>query len=187
MSFLQGKVVLVGDASVGKTAIINYYFQIDSEEKPTIGANSHKSVVKYNSHEVILNIWDTAGQDDFRSLVPMYARNSQVALIVYDQSNKASFDHVPGWINFLKDNVNIPHIFLVGNKSDLDENVQSTDALQIADDNDFRYIRTSAKSGDGINELFCQIAEVVYESGDGENGSFMKKESEAPAENSSCC
>ena len=118
----------------------------------------------------------------------MYARSSQVALIVFDQSNKASYDHVPQWVSFLKDNVDIPNIFIVGNKFDLTEEVPSTEAMQYAETNEFKYIRTSAKTGDGINELFYQIAEVAYNSeGKVDKEINSQNLAEKTTESSGCC
>ena len=163
MSIIKGKVVLVGDTSVGKTAIVNCFNKLSIDVSPTVGANSITCNVKLEStgEEVTLNIWDTAGQDDFKCLVPMYARCAQVALVVFDQSNESSYETTEQWIQYMRDEVQVPNIFLIANKYDLDEKVDINKILAEAQTNNIQFHRTSAKTGFGIDILFQSIAEVV--------------------------
>lgn len=159
---MKGKVVLVGDTSVGKTAIVNCFNKLSVDVAPTVGANSITCTVSLETGEdVVLNVWDTAGQDDFKCLVPMYARCSQVAIIVYDQSKPVSFESVPQWTEYMKTDVGVPNVFLVANKSDLEEAVPFADGVNYAQKNGLQFFRTSAITGDQVDFLFKAIAEVV--------------------------
>ncbi|EAY08699.1 small GTP-binding protein, putative [Trichomonas vaginalis G3] len=162
MSTLKGKVVLVGDTSVGKTAIVNCFNRLSIDVSPTIGANSITCNVKLDSGETVqLNIWDTAGQDDFQCLVPMYARCAQVALVVYDQTQPSSFASTEKWIDHMKNSVGVPNVFLVGNKMDLNEVVETEKAIEFAESHQVKFFRTSALNGNGVDDLFQEIAIVV--------------------------
>lgn len=163
MSTLKGKVVLVGDTSVGKTAIVNCFNKHSIDVAPTVGANSITCNVTLEAtgENVTLNIWDTAGQDDFKCLVPMYARCAQVALVVFAQNEQSSFDSTAQWIDHMQKNVGVPNVFLVANKSDLDEVVSIEKALQFADERGVQFFRTSALNGNGVEDLFQEIAKVV--------------------------
>ena len=118
-AWVKGKVVFVGNASVGKTCIIASQNKLDQDYvQPTIAAASIATRVDLDGVEIKLNVWDTAGQDDYRCLVPMYAHFSHVAVIVFSVADKSSFDAIPSWIDYLKSNAEIPHTFLVANKID---------------------------------------------------------------------
>ena len=162
MSVLKGKVVLVGDTSVGKTAIVNCFNKLSTDVQPTVGANSITCHVTLDDgRAVTLNVWDTAGQDDFKCLVPMYARCAQVAIVVFDQSLPSSYESVDNWIQYMKDEVQVPNVFLVANKQDLDEAVDINQAINYAQEKEVTFCRTSAITGCGVDALFQSIAEVV--------------------------
>jgi small GTP-binding protein len=84
-SSLKGKIILIGNANVGKTSIFNYKISRDFQEKykSTIGANYQKVKIEVDSKKIILYVWDTAGQDNYRNLVPYYFRDTQAVLIVF--------------------------------------------------------------------------------------------------------
>jgi len=160
---VKGKIVFVGDTSVGKTALINSYNKLSINAKPTIGANSVACNVDYNGKNVVLNVWDTAGQEDFRCLVPVYARCAQVAVIVFDLTNQSSYDSVSEWVRYLKEEVQVPNLLLVGNKDDLNGVVNFNIAMQYAQSQNLSCIKTSALTGSGVEELFSEIAQFVEE------------------------
>lgn len=161
-AWVKGKVVFVGDASVGKTCIIASQNRASqSYIQPTIAASSVATKVDYNGTEVTLNVWDTAGQDDYRCLVPMYAHYSQVAVIVFSVTDAKSFESIPSWVEYLKSNADIPNIFLVANKIDLASEVDEASIVRVAEEQGLKLFQTSARTGENIENLFYAIAGVV--------------------------
>jgi small GTP-binding protein len=160
------KVVLVGDTKVGKSCILTRFVQgtFDRSMPATIGAAFLAKVVTTAGGPVRLQLWDTAGQEKFRSLAPMYYRAAAVAVLVFDVTSKASLDGLEDWAAEIADKA--PHnirLVVVGNKTDLrDERVVPRAAGEELSKR-FQavfYCETSAESGDGINEVFTKIAEM---------------------------
>lgn len=178
--FMQSlKVVLVGDAQVGKSCIAARYTQgqFDSETTPTIGAAFLTKVITTDNGSVRLQLWDTAGQEKFKSLAPMYYRSAGVVIIVYAINNKSSYESVRFWANDIRDKAaNVVKIVLVANKSDLedDREVSQTDMSKLASEikADFS-IECSAKTNQNISKIFSKIADICQ---DGLN--YMDKMSE---------
>ena len=114
------KVVILGDSSVGKSSIINRYINkvFNDYNEPTIGAAFFTVIINKN---IQLEIWDTAGQERYKSLAPMYYRGSHAAFVVYDITNKNSFNNALKWIDELKMITDGCLIYLIGNKSDLED------------------------------------------------------------------
>ncbi|KAK8857912.1 hypothetical protein M9Y10_013011 [Tritrichomonas musculus] len=160
------KVVLVGDTKVGKSCILSRFVQgtFDRDIPATIGAAFFTKVLTTSSGNVRLQLWDTAGQEKFRSLTPMYYRSAAVAVLVYDVTSKDSLEGLEAWSAEIADKA--PHnikIVVIGNKIDLsDERVVSTNlGKEYAEQfNASLYFETSAKTGEGINEVFSQIADL---------------------------
>jgi small GTP-binding protein len=160
------KIVLVGDTKVGKSCILTRFVQgtFDRTMPATIGAAFLNKVVTTANGPVRLQLWDTAGQEKFRSLAPMYYRASAVAILVYDVTSKSSLDGLEDWNAEIADKA--PHnikVIVVGNKIDLvDERVVPTASGQdlMKRLNAVHYAETSAQTGAGINELFTEIAEL---------------------------
>ncbi|SMN19259.1 similar to Saccharomyces cerevisiae YOR089C VPS21 Rab family GTPase required for endocytic transport and for sorting of vacuolar hydrolases [Maudiozyma saulgeensis] len=154
------KVVLLGDSSVGKSSLVMRYvigkFQTSNA---TIGAAFMTKTIQLNGDkEVTLEIWDTAGQERYRSLTPMYYRGTDVAIIVYDVTSPISLSHAETWIDELKSYVDTERnssalkIILAANKADLVDGYQQPEELKKSRSENFFVV--SAKSGDGIEELF---------------------------------
>lgn len=160
-AFVKGKVVFVGDSSVGKTSIINYINSISGEPLPTVGANSNTVNIEIDKKLVTLNVWDTAGQENFQCLVPLFARCSHVAVVVYDSSNYSSFTNIDKWLNFIREDSQVPHIIIVGNKADLDPVVSPDQVKDLKNKYDLPVFITSAATGHNIDHLFTHIAELV--------------------------
>ena len=122
MNYTKGKVVFVGNTGVGKTSIIYKYLRNNTPVIPTVAGNSMPIEVQLDNVNVVkLNVWDTSGSENYQCLVPMYARTSQVAIVVFDVTEEKSFEDVEEWLKYLNTNSNTPNIFLVGNKTDCDE------------------------------------------------------------------
>lgn len=161
------KVSLMGPASVGKTSILlrftkNNFFQ---DQTPTVGAAFASVNLETSKGQINLNIWDTAGQERYRSLVPQYARGSSAIILVFDVSNKKTFD---GAIEiFEKENENFTGTtiwYLVGNKTDLltnPDDLNFNQYIQYAQEKKITFIATSAKTGDNVPKLFQQIGDSL--------------------------
>lgn len=154
------KIIIVGEASVGKTSILDRWLH-DSFSKntaPTIGAGMSPVQIPVDGVNYSFHVWDTAGTPQFRSVVPMYCRKAVIALIVFDITNKASFDTISEWYHFVKENAN-PIFILIGNKIDQPElrQVQRFEAEQLADDLlKCQYVEVSALTSEGIS-LFSEL------------------------------
>ncbi|KAK8884901.1 hypothetical protein M9Y10_044024 [Tritrichomonas musculus] len=161
------KVVLVGDTKVGKSCILSRFVQgtFDRNMPATIGAAFLTKVIQTNENgNVRLQLWDTAGQEKFRSLAPMYYRSAAVAVLVYDITNRQSLDDLEDWAAEIADKA--PHsikLVVIGNKTDLPEERQVTEeeGQELANQlGAVVYGETSAKTGDGINKIFKDVAEL---------------------------
>jgi Ras-related protein Rab-5C len=158
------KVITLGKAGVGKTSIMQRYtsgsFQ-QSEE--TIGAASIKCAVDLTSGPVPLNIWDTAGQEKFQSLIPLYLHGADACLIVFDLTGPSVTQTVDKFFNDIKAHLNSNVlVILCGNKCDLlAKDQEPVEIAEWAQEKQIQYFITSAVSGQGIDELFLAIAAGV--------------------------
>lgn len=160
------KLVFLGDIYVGKTSIINrfMYDSFDTNYQATIGIDFLSKTLYLDDRTVRLQLWDTAGQERFRSLIPNYIRDSSVAVIVFDITNKQTFANCDKWVEDVKnERGNDAVIVFVGNKSDKAEEraVTLEEAQTKAGLFDAIYIETSAKTGDNVKQLFKQIATTL--------------------------
>lgn len=156
------KVIVVGDTAVGKTSII-LRFQHDvflPEHQATVGASFITKTVETPNGPANLNLWDTAGQERYRSLVPMYSRGAAVALIVFDVSEKSSFNELPNWVAAVRqDAPDDCQLFIVGNKLDLEFAMPKEEIISWAAKNKVQCFFVSALTGDGIQELFKDVSQ----------------------------
>jgi len=161
------KIVLLGDGGVGKTSIVTRYSTgvVPSTIKPTVGAAFVTKEIQIDGIDFELLIWDTAGQEAYRGLAPMYYRSAAIAIIVFDVSRPSTYDSVSYWINEIKNNSESrPVLVVCANKVDSDENkFNSTQAAEIfAKDNNAIFIETSALTGLGIDRLFQTSVAKFY-------------------------
>ena len=165
MSIESLKVVLVGESGVGKTSMITQFidqiFQED-QQSTTGGTFSTKDVICDGSKILRFEIWDTAGQEKYRSLTTMFYKDANAAVMVYDVTRAESFEELKNyWAKQIKEN-SPENIILViaANKSDLieQEQVDEGEARNFAKELSAIFISTSAKSSEGINSLFEEIA-----------------------------
>ena len=158
------KLNFLGDQSVGKSCIMERFVNdnFSKDYQTTNGLEFKSKIVKIEEQDdqkIKFLLYDTAGQEKFRSLIPMYTRDANIILLVYDVTSKNSFLHLPDWLNFLTDNgIDIKDkIFaVVGNKIDFIDTRQVTieEGENYAKENKFIFKEVSAATGDGINELF---------------------------------
>ena len=160
------KVVLVGDTQVGKTCILGRLTsgQFRASSPATVGAAFQNHVITTNKGAVSMQIWDTAGQEKYRSLAPMYYRSAQVAILFFDLTNRQSFLDLDQWANELEEKTTGEiKTFLVGNKCDLEDErqVSKEEAQEFSFQHGaIEYVETSAKTGDGVVDLFTKVAET---------------------------
>jgi small GTP-binding protein len=156
------RVVLIGDASVGKTSLFNRLIEHRFHEggAATVGASWHGYTTTVNGRETSFQIWDTAGQEKFRSLAPIYFRASKGAIVVFDVTNRKSFEAVGGWVATFKETAGPDAaVVIVGNKCDTDHRcVTVAEAQRWATDHRVPLFHASAKTGDGVEEPFRHIA-----------------------------
>ncbi len=166
----ENKVVLIGESGVGKTCIINQFMngKFDADSLATLSAQfCRKNIVFSGDKNITLDIWDTAGQEMFRSLNRIFYSNSKVVVLVYDVTNKKSFDELKNyWWGQIKENCNNNIIIaLAANKCDLYEQRQVSDeeGEEFAESLGALFASTSAKNDSGITKLFEDIASRILD------------------------
>ena len=153
------KLIFLGDQSVGKSCIMNRFMNdtFTEDYQATIGLDFQSKNVQIDNQDIHLLLYDTAGQEKFRSLIPMYTRDANIVLLVYDISCKDSFIHLSDWLRDLT-NLKIEEVIfaLVGNKNDLEDKreVNPEEGQKFAQEHDFIFHEISAKTGDGFSDLF---------------------------------
>lgn len=160
------KVVVVGASGVGKTAIVQHLLTGNFREdcQPTIGVEFKSYTIQSESESVKLQIWDTAGQERFRSVSKAYFRNALGAILMFDLTNRQSFDDLGMWINDLN-TLCAPnaYIILIGNKLDLrdDRQIVESEAQAFAQRYNLIYLETSAKNGDNVSDAFARLGTEI--------------------------
>ena len=162
------KVVILGDSQVGKTSIIARQMLGCQPETqtPTIGCHCSEIRVLVDEEPITLQVWDTAGQEMYRSLVPVYLRGAEAALLVYDITDRESFCSLGHWKDILADVVpESTPLFVIGNKIDLeeDEAVEDSQAQQFAQRQNSKLYKVSAVTGQGLGLLFEDIARGILQ------------------------
>jgi len=159
------KLVLLGDAAVGKSSILMRFLQNKFTDgiETTVGAAFSTKTIETRNRQVKFEIWDTAGQERFKSLAPMYYRGASSAMVVYDQSNMATFERAQEWVKQVMSTSMNPNIIvaLVGNKMDLDPSLRQVPiemAEAFAEREGLLFQEASAKTGKNVLSVFEMIA-----------------------------
>ncbi|KAI9197328.1 ras family-domain-containing protein [Polychytrium aggregatum] len=160
------KLVFLGEQSVGKTSLITrfMYDTFDNTYQATIGIDFLSKTMYLEDRTVRLQLWDTAGQERFRSLIPSYIRDSSVAVVVYDITNRNSFMNTSKWVDDVRaERGNDVIIVLVGNKTDLGDKrqVSTEEGEKKGKEFNVMFIETSAKAGYNVKALFRKIAQAL--------------------------
>ena len=156
ISVTRHKIIFVGDAGVGKTCIIIRIVDnpFSDTYEMSIGVDFMSKNLRYHGQNIKLQIWDSAGQEKYKGLIPSYVRNSSIVFIVYDISSKTSFNNVSNWITFIKSIENTT-IILCGNKIDLtSREVQTSEGQQFAQKEGIAFFEVSAKTNENIKLMF---------------------------------
>ena len=161
------KYIMIGNPSVGKSCILNQFLNglFADEYEVTVGVEfGTKTVETTDKSRIKLQVWDTAGQENFKSVIRAYYRSTAVAVVVYDITVKSSFESVQDWINECRTNGNAEAVLvLVGNKTDLSSKrvVTREEAEAFAKKSNMLYFETSAKNNEGVEEMFIKTADAV--------------------------
>lgn len=161
---LEVKVIVVGSAGVGKTSIVIRHKEnrFDPSVFHTLGASYHRFVIPVSDRRIIMHIWDTAGEEKFKSMMPMYYRDAVAALLVYDVTDELSFRSLNFWVTDMRLNLGDEILIcVIGNKADQNERrevtTQDAEAYTTKVGALF-YLETSALTGQGVNEVFGKLA-----------------------------
>ena len=160
------KFIIVGDSSVGKSNILLRFYQnrFDSSKTATIGMEFVSKHYIYNNTDYLIQIWDTAGQEEFKSITRTYYKASAVAMMVYDITNENSFENIKTWLSDCKEMApSTALLVLIGNKNDLEEKrvIIKERGEFLAQENDMIFFETSALNGNGIQEAFEKSIEII--------------------------
>jgi Ras-related protein Rab-6A len=155
ISVTRHKIIFVGDAATGKTSIINRIIDnpFNDTYEVSIGIDFMSKNIRFRGQNIKIQIWDSAGQEKYKGLIPSYVRNSSIVFIVYDISNRSSFDNIPNWISFVK-NIEKTTMILCGNKTDLDRDVNRNEAEELAEREGLLFFECSAKTNENIKNMF---------------------------------
>ena len=158
------KVSVIGPSNAGKTCIISalHNHSFDANTNPTIGAMFISEIFETSNGKIELHIWDTAGNEKYKNLIPMFFRGSSALIFVYDVTSVTNFEQVKEWCtSVINGEDGMFDLYLVGNKIDLKRKVNQQDAELFAKSINAIYFETSAKTGENISKLFNQVAENI--------------------------
>jgi small GTP-binding protein len=167
---MKAKVVLVGSAHTGKTSIANRYVygEYSPHTMPSTQPAFFQKKISYMGSELILEIWDTAGQEQYRALSPMFYRDADAGIVVFDLTDANSFGKCKQWVHDLRDARGAAIIIAIAaNKNDLPQlrSVSSEALLEFATTINAEPIDTSAKTGENIDLLFTSLAKELLKRG----------------------
>ena len=157
------KILTLGDTLVGKSSIVLRFSdnRFDDNQLATIGIDYKTKYIKVKDASVKVLLWDTAGHEKFRNIARQYYKGANGVLLIYDVCDRKSYERIGFWMDELKQNNEIEqlYIILVGNKIDVEEKrvVTREEAEKYAEDNNINYIEVSAKTGEGILDLFNEV------------------------------
>jgi len=166
----EAKIITLGDGQVGKSSLILRYIDnsFSTNYLSTIGVDSKYKKVNLNGKEIKVKIFDTAGQERFKSITSDYIRKANGMLLVYDITHKPSYDNIENWVNSLKeepDQKMIPSV-LIGNKKDLDEErvITEDEGKELAKrlEIEGHFYETSCRTGENVQKAFSDLIEQIY-------------------------
>jgi len=164
---IRFKIIIAGDPGVGKTSIIKNLSMNNFEKKyiSTVGFQISKKEVKEKEREFSVLIWDIAGQPQFHLIRPNFYQGSSAAIFVFSLTDRPSFYNVKNWVKECFRYINYIPSILVGNKSDLKNEriIITPQGKNLADGLGFRYIETSAKTGENIDQLFELLIKDIFD------------------------
>ena len=163
------KILLLGDASVGKTSFTKRYCYniFNPSERLTIGVDFHVKTIELNNKRIKLQLWDVGGEERFRFLLPTYCLGANAAFLLYDITRPSTLDNISEWINIVRQKGGSIPIMLVGAKLDLERaqrQVQRDYGIQIAEKNDMAsFVEISAKENVNVDNAFKVLTELTLD------------------------
>ena len=165
MKELLTKMIIVGDAEVGKTSLAYQYTSsvFSDQYIQTIGTNFLLKDTTINNCHLTLQIWDTAGQERFHKLMPTYYKGAHAAFVVFSVTDPQSYSNVKKWFDLVRQHAADPFIMIIGNKIDLEADIQisSEEGKALADKLGADYLEVSAKTRTNVDEGFDQIINAL--------------------------
>ena len=161
------QLLIIGDSTVGKTSILYQCTnnQFLSQHLATVGIDYYNKEESFNNKIVRVKIWDTAGQERYKSLTSTFFRNAQGIILVYDVTNRETFENLKYWIQSINSNLgvqtNVKKI-IIGNKIDLPREVTKDEADALANENSIKYFECSAKDNINIKESIRYCVEISF-------------------------
>ena len=162
------KIIWIGDSGVGKTCLLTKALKnfFDQELKSTLGFEYHNITININDKKILLQTWDTCGQESFKCIVNMFYKRAKLAILVYSIDNRKSFEGINFWLNELRINSSEQiKLILIGNKTDLDDQreVSYEEGKNFSQLNGFNFFsETSAKEGEAPFKVLTKTAEILY-------------------------
>ena len=161
------KILLLGDWSVGKTCFLMRYTEntFNYIHLSTIGVDFKLKIIKLdNGEEIKIQIWDTAGQDRYRTITKSYIRGAHGIILIYDVTSRKSFEGIQSWVKQIKDQVSSKVcVALVANKIDKEKReVSPEEGIKLGKEIDYPFYESSAKEGKNINECFDNLIKQIY-------------------------
>ena len=162
------KIMMLGDASVGKTSLTVRYIKgfFMQDLRLTIGVDFYSKTINFKEKNVKLQIWDFGGEERFRFLLTQYCKGANGAFFLYDITNPKSLDHLPDWTQIIRENAGDIPIMLIGSKLDLDEyRAVPRDAgiLAAKKYNLASFVELSSKTGENVEDSFSVMTETLFE------------------------
>ena len=163
------KIILVGESSVGKTSIMKRFIEnkFNNEYQSTIAAVNTKKLYRIDNDNIAeLNIWDTAGEEKFRTITKQFYKDAHGALLIYDITQKETFAKIDSWLDEIIDTAPSDIvIFLIGNKIDMDQKreVEYNDGKNFAEENSILFYEVSAKNGNNVGSTFDILANKIFQ------------------------
>ncbi len=163
------KILLLGDASVGKTSFTKRYCYniFNPSERLTIGVDFHVKTIELNNDRIKLQLWDVGGEERFRFLLPTYCLGANAAFLLYDITRPSTLDNISEWITIVRQKGGPIPIMLVGSKLDLEQSqrqVQREYGIQIAEKNDMAsFVEISAKENMNVDDAFKVLTELTLD------------------------
>lgn len=188
------KLLIIGESAVGKSCLLLRFAEDKFNETflATIGIDFKVRHVTIDDARVKLQIWDTAGQEKFRTITKAYYRGANGILLVFDVTNRDSFNKTRMWMSSIKEAMTDPvDVVLVGNKCDMERAVSTQEGQEMAEEFGIPYFETSAKTGLNVESTFLQIGTIVKRRKDKEPDRPQPKPVQVNTENqkkeSGCC
>lgn len=187
------RTVFIGDSEVGKTSIINRFIKNDfTDQNATVGATFFSQIINFENKQIPIQIWDTAGQEKYRAIGPIYYRKSVAAVAVFDLTRRETFENLKTWINDYRNYADDGFVVVVGNKQDLDDKIvfDLDETMQWAYSMNAECVWSSAKTGIGIDVIFnllgSHLSKVITADEKTENV-VIPQEQCNPPQSESCC